>query len=224
MTTHTDPEEGYHELAENGNYDLPAYPRRRRLCSSPWPIVVVAGVLVLLTVSIITAGFVFWPTQPDVEVKKWKLNGISIDTKETESILPSVQLNVSLDMVVEIANPNYAGMVYDDVTVRIVYRGDEVGQVQSEGSRIKARSTANHTATVELEGNEIIDNAKQLVQDYANGKMPLTTYTTFDGSLQLWFVKPLLKVRTCSLLYIYPMVSSFTVLFAGSSLLVLLQE
>jgi len=207
-TTQADPEEGYHELnSENGYYDLPPYPQslRRRLNSSPWPIVLVAVILVLLTALIFTAGFVFWPTSPDVEVKQWKLNGISIDTKETESsILPSVQLNVSLDVLVQIANPNHAGLVYDHVTVRIVYRGDEVGQVQSEGSRIKARSTANHTATVELEGGEIIGNAKELVEDYYNGEMNLTTFTTVDGALQLWFVKPLLKVTVACDLVVNP--------------------
>jgi hypothetical protein len=207
-TQRGDPEEGYHELNSEGDgyYGLPPYPRRSRLCgASPWAIVLVSLILVLLAGSIFTAGFVFWPTPPEVEVKDWKLNGISIDTKNTGSILPSVYLNVSLDVLVEIANPNHAGLVYDNVTVRIEYRGDEIGQVQSEGSRIMARSTANHTATVELEGNEIIGNAKQLIADYASGKMPLRTYTSVDGNLQLWFVKPLLKVTVACDLVVNPM-------------------
>ena len=198
MTTHTrgDAEEGYHELSHDGYYDLPPYhSSRRRCCLFSWPIVIVSVIMVFLVCSLLTAGFVFWPTAPEVEVKEWKLNGISIDSKETESILPAYQLNVSLDMVVEIANPNYAGLVYDTVVVRIVYRGDEIGQVQAEGSRIGGRSRANHTATVELAGDEIFENGKELAGDYYNGKLPLTTYTSFDGSLKLWFVKPLLKVR-----------------------------
>lgn len=197
-----DPEEGYHELAEDGNYDLPPYPhgRRRRLSSCPfsWPIVIVTVILVFLVGSIVSAGFVLWPTPPEVVVKEWKLNGISIDSRETESILPAYQLNVSLAVLVEIANRNYAGLVYDDVTVRVVYKGGEIGQVRSEGERIGARSKANHTATVELEGNELFGNAKELLADYYNGKLPLTTYTSFDGFLKLWVVKPVLKVRGVS--------------------------
>lgn len=205
MTTQTrgDPEEGYHELAHDGYYDLPPYPRSRA-CPFSWPIVVVSVIMVFLVGSLVTAGFVFWPSAPDVEVKQWKVNGISVDSRETESVLPAYQLNVSLEMLVEIGNPNYAGLVYDDVEVRIVYRGDEIGQVQAEGSTIKARSRANHTATVELEGNEIFDNAKELVADYYNGELPLTTYAAFDGSLRLWFVKPLLKVTVACDLVLNP--------------------
>ncbi|KAG0576603.1 hypothetical protein KC19_5G093000 [Ceratodon purpureus] len=201
-----DAEEGYHELSQDGYYELPPYPqtRRRSCCTFSWPVVVVLVVMVFLVGGMVTAGFVLWPTAPGVEVKMWKLNGISVDSKETESILPAYQLNVSLDMLVEIQNPNYAGLVYKDVTVRIVYRGDEVGQVQSEGERIKARSSANHTATVELEGNEIFDNAKELVADYYNGELPLTTYATFDGYLKFWVAEPLLKVTVACDLVLNP--------------------
>jgi hypothetical protein len=201
-----DPEEGYHELAEDARHDLPPYPqsRRGRCCAFSPSIVIVTVILVMLVGSITTAGFVFWPTPLDVQAKEWKLNGISIVTKETKSILPSYQLNVSLNVLVEIKNPNYAGVVYDNVTVRIVYRGDDLGQVKAEGSRIEARSTANHTATVNLKGNEILNDAKQLMEDYSDGKLPLTTYTAFDGSIQFWFVKPLLKVTVACDLVLNP--------------------
>lgn len=197
MTTYNrDPEDGYHDLGEDTYYGLPPYPRTRRqtCCSFSWPIVTVTSILIILVGFIATATFVFWPTQADVKITNWKLNGITIDTKESESILPAYQLNVSLDLLVEIVNPNYAGLKYDTLTVRIDYRGDEIGEVQSEGAMIKARSAANHTATFNLEGDDILDNAKDLVVDISKRKVPLTTYTTIDGALQLWFIKPLIQV------------------------------
>lgn len=198
-----DVEDGYHELSHDAHYDLPPY-RRRNPCAFSWPVVLVLIILVFLTTSILTSIFILWPTPPEVEVHDWKLNGISIDSRETQSILPAYQLNVSLDMVVEIRNPNYAGLVYKDVQVRILYRGDEVGEVKFKGERIKARSSGNHTAKVEVEGNEVFDNWKALLEDYYNGKLPLTTYADFDGSLKLWFVNPLLKVTVACDLVLNP--------------------
>ena len=87
-------------------------------------------------------GFVFWHKALEVKVKEWKLNGISINSKETESMLPTYQLNVNLDMVVEIAIFNHTGLVYDTIVIWIVYRGNKIEQVQAESFRIGAHSQA----------------------------------------------------------------------------------
>lgn len=195
MTTRGDAEQGYAKLAEDGYYDLPEYPqaRKRRCCQTACVVLAVVGALALVGL-IAGAGYVFWPVSPDVEVKEWKLNGISMNSEESESFIPSYQLNVSIELMLQIANPNYAGVKYDNLTVLILYRGVEIGEVQSEGVSIKARSTVNFTATVNLEGKEILENVKDLLVDYSKRELPLTTYTTIDGAVQLYFFKPLIQV------------------------------
>lgn len=126
-------------------------------------------------------GFVFWLILLDVQVKEWKLNGISIVMKEIKFILLFYQFNVSLNVLVEIKNLNYVGVVYDNVILWIVYRGDDFGQVKVEGFRIKFRSIVNFMVMVNLKGNEIFSDVKQLMEDYLDGKLFLMMYMVFDG-------------------------------------------
>jgi hypothetical protein len=151
---------------------------------------------VLLLVYISGAVYVLWPMSPEIEIKNWKLNGVSIGGKQgSGSVVPTVQLNVSLDLLIQMHNPNYVGGMYDLLTVQICYRGVEVGVVQSERVSIKPQSTVNFTATVDLEGHEILEKAKELWIDVSKGELPLTTLTTVDGAVQFLFIKPHVQVR-----------------------------
>jgi hypothetical protein len=76
--------------------------------------------------------------------------------------------------------------------------------VQSERVSIKAQSTVNFTATVDLEGHEILDKAKELWIDVSKGELPLTTLTTVDGAVQFLFIKPHVQVALACNLVVDP--------------------
>jgi hypothetical protein len=174
-------------------------------CGSSWSLLSTVLGAVLLLVLISGAVYVLWPMSPEIEIKNWKLNGVSIGGKqESGSVVPTVQLNVSLDLLIQMHNPNYVGGMYDLLTVQICYRGVEIGVVQSERVSIKAQSTVNFTATVDLEGHEILDKAKELWIDVSKGELPLTTLTTVDGAVQFLFIKPHVQVALACNLVVDP--------------------
>ncbi|KAJ7519780.1 hypothetical protein O6H91_20G055300 [Diphasiastrum complanatum] len=176
---------------------LQPYPQQRRrqddICDTFWPTI---AILVALCLLLPLVGFVLWPQSPELEVKQWKLNGISIDSSSTQggSILPEVGLNVSWDLLVAVENPNYVGLAYDSLMVQVLYKDSEIGEVESAGGSVAACSTANVTATVSLQATQILYNVKDLLIDVANRELPLTTYTTINGAVQLLLLKPHITV------------------------------
>eukprot|EP00246_Nothoceros_aenigmaticus_P015462 TRINITY_DN642_c0_g1_i1.p1 TRINITY_DN642_c0_g1~~TRINITY_DN642_c0_g1_i1.p1 ORF type:complete len:216 (-),score=42.88 TRINITY_DN642_c0_g1_i1:864-1511(-) len=159
--------------------------------------------IVLLLVALFLGGIVFllWPSTPEVEVKEITLDGISISQDDdSSSIIPSFSLDVSLELVLEIKNENVYGLTYDNILVHIFYRGDEIAQVESDGGSVGARSVTNATATLELEGKQILDNFGDLWSDVSNRSVPLVAVAELKGNLELLFFRPYIEVNsTCEL-------------------------
>lgn len=127
-----------------------------------------------------------WPTPSDVQLKQWKLNGISIDIKEEgRSIIPLVNLNISLDVMLNNRNRNFAGVFDDSLSVEILYRQAEIGDAKLSTGHIVARGTVEVPALLILEAREIIENAGELIVDIAERKVPLIMRTQLIGAVNL---------------------------------------
>lgn len=182
----------YYLLPPDAIHDLPLYRPRRRVVTLG---TVVAPILILFSCLLLAgAAFVFWPTQPEVELEHWKLNGINFDKEEGRSIIPAVYLNISLDVVLQIKNHNFVGIYYDFLKVEILYRGSYIGDAKLEGGHILARRTVLVPAILNLEAREILESAAELLADIARGEVPLTTHIKIVGDVDFQAVRPHIDV------------------------------
>ena len=185
----------YYVLPPDAIHDLPLYrPARRHAAFTLWTLL--APTLVFFSCLLLAASaFLFWPAQPEVELQHWRLNGIAFDTKEAHhSILPVVYVNVSLDVVLRIENPNFVGIDYDFLRVEVLYRGSYLGDAKLRGGRIVARGTVLVPAVLNLEAKEILESAADLLADLARGEVPLTTHIKIVGDVDLRLVRPHIDV------------------------------
>lgn len=182
----------YYLLPPDAVYDLPLYRPRRRVLRLQ---TIVAPILILFSCLLLAgAAFVLWPSQPEVELEHWELNGINFDSKEGKSIIPVVYLNISLDVVLRIKNPNFVGIYYDYLKVEICYRGSYLGDAKLRGGHILARRTELVPAVLNLEAREILENAAELLADIACGEVPLTTHIKIIGDVDLQAFRPHIDV------------------------------
>ncbi|KAG6556669.1 hypothetical protein Mapa_001610 [Marchantia paleacea] len=148
--------------------------------------------LLVIAISVITiggAGYLIWPAEPGIDVRRIKLDGISIqyDDSDKRSVLPAIHLDVNLKLDLLITNRNFFGANYDKVVAHIKYRGDELGQVESTGGKIPARSTVSAVAALDLQGKELFQHVPELLVDVANRELPLDVVAVFFGAVEVLF-------------------------------------
>jgi hypothetical protein len=184
----------YYLVPSDAGYRLPLYRQQRR--QVVYVQTILAPVLILLSCLLLAGvAFVLWPSQPEVELEHWKLNHINFDTKdEPRSIFPVVFLNISLDVVLRIENPNFVGIYYDYLQVEIRYRGDYLGDAKLRGGHILARRVELVPAVLNLEAIKILANAAELLADVAKGEVPLTTHIKINGNVDLQAIRPHINV------------------------------
>jgi hypothetical protein len=105
-----------------------------------------------------------------------------------------VYINVSLDVVLQIENPNFVGIYYDFLKVEILYRGSYIGEAKLEGGHILARRTVLVPAVLNLEAREILEKAAELLADITRGEVPLTTHVKIVGAVDFQAVRPHIDV------------------------------
>ncbi|KAH7298624.1 hypothetical protein KP509_25G051700 [Ceratopteris richardii] len=162
---------------------------------------VCAGLSCLIVVLIAVGAFFVWPRSLNVTVDDVSLGKIHFNVDREGSIIPRIYLNLTLNLKLEAANPNYFRVTYETLNVSIFYQDDPIGQVESDGGDIRARSKSSMDATLKLTGYEIASNILSLIADIARHAVPLQTITTFDGHIDVFSFKiPLRAHVSCNLL------------------------
>lgn len=181
---------------------LPYHRERRRCCRCNKFCGRTCGcVCFLLVILIAVAAFFVWPRSLSMSVDDISLGKIHFVIKREGGILPSVYLNLTINLKLEAENPNYFSATYETIIVSLYYDGDELGEVESHGGSIGRRSTSSVDAVCELNGNQIASNVLSIIADYYFGAIPVQTIVTFNGHLNvLWFKIPLEADVTCDLL------------------------
>lgn len=177
---------------------LPPFRPRRRCCSRRRCATSCACFsLVLLAVAAVAAFFV-WPRSLEMTVMDLHLGNIHFNV--VKGLIPQVFLTITLDVRLRVRNPNFFGVTYDTVTVSILFEGDEIGDLQSQGDDFQARSTSYVDATLDLNSYQIASNVLLLVAALDNGALPLQTVTVLNGHINvLWFELPLQGMVSCNL-------------------------
>ncbi|KAL3688720.1 hypothetical protein R1sor_015029 [Riccia sorocarpa] len=177
---------GYPQYTLIGGSSRSSHSRKDWLSTCSTIRILVAALTVLSVGGIV---YLLWPIEPDVNVRHVKLTGIRIDFEEADrkSVLPSIRLDVSLKLDLLITNRNFFGANYDKVFAHIKYRGDELGEMESTGGRVPARSAVTAEAALDLEGKQLYHHVPELLVDVANRELPLEVVAVFFGVVEVLF-------------------------------------
>ncbi|KAL5987792.1 hypothetical protein ACLOJK_035546 [Asimina triloba] len=148
---------------------------------------------VLLPILLLSAAvFLFWPSDPDLQLARLRLDHISFSPKRSSSssVIPAVAIaiDVALDLTLRVRNKDFYSLDYRSLNVSIGYRGRDLGFVTSTGGRIRARGSSYVDATLRLDGVEILHDVLYLLEDMARGLIPFDTVSEIDGKLGLLFI------------------------------------
>lgn len=138
---------------------------------------------------ITTAAYVFWPSNPDVNIVRMRMHHVRIHTH------PRIAVDVSLDATVRVRNKALYTMNYTSIVVAIGYRGKDLGHVMSGGGHVRAKGSSYVDVRVEFVGVEVIWELIHLVEDLASGFVQFDTVTQVDGSFGLSFIQVPLKAK-----------------------------
>lgn len=179
---------------------LPLYPhpRRRnihRIIRHLRRNLLLALSLVLLSLSI----FLLWPSDPELQLVRVRLNHVQVRT------YPSISLSLSLSLTLRVRNRDLFSLNYDSLNVSIVYRGRELGFVESEGGSVRARGASYVDATLLLDGSEVLHDFFYLIEDIAAGSVPFDTLSRVKGDLVLFFFKIPIQAKVSCEVHINPM-------------------
>ncbi|MCO5579330.1 hypothetical protein L7F22_033185 [Adiantum nelumboides] len=159
-----------------------------------------ACTLILLLFLAALISFVVWPRTLEISVADLTLRNIHFNVKKGDSFIPQVFIDLSLDVRLQAWNPNFFGVTYENVTVSILFEGDEIAQVESYGAKLDPRSSSYADATLDLHSYRVANNVLRLLADIANKALPLQTITMCKGHINLYILKlPLEGKVTCNL-------------------------
>eukprot|EP01018_Ginkgo_biloba_P016647 Gb_10353 [translate_table: standard] len=172
---------------------LPPAPHNRRRHCRVIGYVALALVLFLAACALV---YLLWPSNPEIQVVRLKLNHIRVKTKKSGSILPHVFVDISLGLTVKVKNKDHFGIGYKHVKVGIVYRGEKIGSVWSQSGYVPPRRTAYVDATLDINGIEVLNDVFHILADIARRQLPLRTVTEIEGRIRVLSVNVPLKTIT----------------------------
>lgn len=160
--------------------------RRLKLCCGVSAILLIVVVVVLTTLSLT----IFKPKQPEI-------------TAHPNLVFHSdSQLNVTIQMVITIDNPNYEGFKYKNTTAYVTYRETVVAEVPIVQEHVPARAKLNVTTSADLMVSKLMSNP-YFWNDVASGCLNLNSQATLHGQVSLLkFLKLHFKaLSSCDILF-----------------------
>lgn len=166
--------------------DAPFFRRRRkRLCATCCAITCCLVVLVVVVV-VILAFTVFKVKKPRIHVESVSVQSF---TANIEGILPPrVSVNLTLDVVVSVENPNKASFRYTNSTADIFYRGDEVGYFPIPSGEIASNGMEQISSTLVVLADRLVATS-DLLSDFRSGYITFTTTTDISGRVKILIIK-----------------------------------
>ncbi|KAJ8769498.1 hypothetical protein K2173_004243 [Erythroxylum novogranatense] len=153
-------------------------------------------IFTVVVVLLFAAVFFFYPSDPNVQLARLRLNHVRVNTS------PKLTLDLSFSLTIRVRNRDYFSLEYRTLDVAVGYRGRELGLVRSEGGKIRARASSYVNTTLDLDGLEVIYDALYLIQDLASGVIPIDTHTLVKGSVGLFFFKIPIQGRVSCQVYL----------------------
>lgn len=165
--------------------------KRRTVC-----LVIGALILLVVIIIIILAFTVFKAKKPVTTVDSVSLADLDL----TFDILRlAVRLNLTLDADVSVRNPNHVGFKYENSSVLLKYRGEDVGDAPIPAGKIGAGQTVPMNISLTIMADRLLTN-NQLFTDVRAGTIPLSTFTRISGTVRILFNIHVKSETSCDLL------------------------
>jgi hypothetical protein len=198
LPTHTTPSAPTYP-ASSSTTKPPPHPRRRCLC------ICLLITLAFLTALAITLLVLFLTVlkvrDPTTRLISTKLSGIA---PRLTFPAVSLQLNVTLLLVVSVHNPNPASFAYDSGGhTDLTYRGAHVGSAEIDPGRIPSRGDGNVSLALTLQADRFADDLPQLLGDVEAGAVPLEASTRIPGKVNIFglFKRSAVAYSDCSFVF-----------------------
>lgn len=201
LPTHTTPSAPAYP-ASSSTKPPAASPRRRCLCLCGLiTLALLAALAITLLVLFLT---VLRVRDPTTRLVSTRLSGIA---PRLTFPAVSLQLNVTLLIVVSVHNPNPASFAYasgghTDVT----YRGAQVGSAEIDPGRIPSRGDANVSLALTLQADRFASQLQHLISDVESGAVPLEAATRIPGRVNIFglFRRHAVAYSDCSFVFGVP--------------------
>ncbi|CAL9083706.1 unnamed protein product [Musa textilis] len=153
--------------------------RRRKLCC----LLCLLILALLVLAAVVLALTVFRVRDPTMELVSTTVSGVSPNISLSAL---SVELNITLDLVVRVRNHNYAAFAHaSDGHTLLLYRGAQVGEARVEPGRIPARGTELLRLALEVEVDQLAADLASLLADAASGAVAFDAKTRMPGRVTL---------------------------------------
>ena len=140
----------------------------------------VAAFAVFLTVIII----LFSLTIMRVRDPKHRLSSIGVEGITFNSSTASPSFSMRFDAAVAVKNTNFGQFKFDNSTIKLAYKGTNVGEAIIAKAQARARSTKRIEVLVGVSSNNVSSNSA-LASDINTGILTLTSHVRLDGKVHL---------------------------------------
>ncbi|XP_059645588.1 uncharacterized protein LOC132287102 [Cornus florida] len=190
------PSHYYHPLPPNQHHQnyvvlplyLPAVVRRRQ-----WSCRLLCTAALLLAA---VAVYSLWPSDPDLEMVRFRLERIQFHTE------PTIAIDIALNLTLKVRNRDLYSMDYRSLEMAIGYRGKNLGFVTSDYGHVRAMGSSYVDARLDLDGVEVFSDVILLLEDLARGSVPFDTVTVIRGRLGLFFLDLPLEAKISCEVYV----------------------
>ncbi|KAL5720767.1 hypothetical protein ACHQM5_013406 [Ranunculus cassubicifolius] len=159
--------------------------------------VITSSILILFLIILIILIFtVFKAKDPTINLTSTSLSGVA-----PRVTLPAlhIELNISLNLILNVHNPNYASFKHGRGYSQVYYLEDQVGEVEVAAGRIGSRGNEEIEAKLTLEAEKF--DMSSLIKDVLNGKLSFEVRSRVPGrATVLGFIKKhVVAVSTCQI-------------------------
>ncbi|XP_074580714.1 uncharacterized protein LOC141837164 [Curcuma longa] len=163
-------------------------PHRQRRCRCSLFLCCLLVLIFLAVAALVLALTIFKIRNPSAALVSVRVVGAS---PHFSFLPPRVDINVTLDLLVRLHNPNYVSFAHgSDGLIRLRYRGGQVGEAAVAPGRIPARGTEMIHLAAAVEVDRILTDLGPLLRDIAAGEVGLDAEAWLPGQVTVpWFVK-----------------------------------
>lgn len=174
---------------------------RRRFCRCC--AITSAIVLLLIVIVLILFFTLFKPKDPTTTLLSTTVYGVSPSVS-----LPTIQfqLNVSLDLLFHVRNPNRASFRHRPGESLVLYRGNQVGDVDISPGKIPATGSEQIPCRVTVEADKFGSDSTRFLADVVSGEVEFEARTRIPGKVTvLGFIKKnVVAVVDCLVMVQFP--------------------
>lgn len=159
-------------------------------------LITTAILLLLLLVIIILIFTVFKTKEPTTKLVSTKVSGVA---PRVSFPTVRIELNISLDLVLNVYNPNHASFKHGRGSSQVYYLENQVGEVDIAPGNIGAKGSEDINARLTLEAEKF--DMTSLIRNFVSGKLSFEIRTRVPGRATiLGFIKKhLTSMSTCHL-------------------------